>query len=502
MKEERVVVYSGNRTVYSDMLTAVKSVLMHNRVDAIWLLIEDDVFPYRLPPNVKTMNVSDQKYFPDDSPNMKTRYSYMVLMRAVLADLFPQYDKVLSLDTDTIITDDISELFELDIDYFYFAAAEEPLCIKGGRYGRKDPRYYVGQNRYYNAGVMMYNLRKMREDGIWQKNVELLNTEEFYSVDQDTMNITCSPLILPLEFEYNSSPWTKIVEEPKIVHFAGIKLEQMRKELVVRKYSEMPIESVIAANRKLANKSKKREERVVVYAGTRNLYGDMVTAVKSLLNSTPIDKVYLLIEDDEIPGIPEDVDCVEVLNVSEQPYFPKDSPNAKTLLTYMVLMRAAYHKLFKRHKKVLSLDVDTICVRDISGLWDYDMTGYYIGAVLEPPCSAGGTHEKRPVYYNMGVALLNLDKLRDGMGDKIIETINAGKTEAQEQTVFNDLCAGKILPLPNSFNGGNFWTGDSSDPRIIHFAADRNWQKQPMLRQYRDVPFKFVMEKQRKWRNT
>lgn len=499
---ERIVVYAGNRTVYPDMVTIVKSLLMHNKIDAVWLIIEDDVFPYKMPDCVKTINASNQEYFPPDGANMKTRYSYLVLMRAVLADLFPQYDKVLSLDIDTIVTGDISALWELPLEDYYFAAIEEPKCRKGQMYGRKDPRYYVGQDRYYNAGVMMYNLKKMREDGIWQKNVELLNTEEFYSVEQDTMNMICSPHILPLDAYYNSSPWTELRDDAAIVHFAGIKLEQWRKDLTARKYAEMPMESVIAANRKLSKKRKTPEERIVVYAGTRNLYGYMVTAVKSLLNCTRIDKVYLLIEDDEIPGIPEDVDCVEVLNVSDQPYFPKDSPNAKTILTYMVLMRAAYHRLFEKHKTVLSLDVDTICVRDISGIWDYDLTGYYIGAIVEPPCSGGGMYEKRPVYYNLGVALMNLEKLRDGMGDKIIEVINAGKTEAQEQTVFNDLCVGKILPLPNSFNGGNEWTGCSADPRIIHFAADRHWQQQPMIRAYRELRFADILEKQKKWRNT
>ena len=151
---------------------------------------------------------------------------------------------------------------------------------------------------------------------------------------------------------------------------------------------------------------------------------------------------------------------------------------------------------------MLSLDVDTIVARDISGLWDYDMTGYYIGAVLEPPCSSGGSHEKRDKYYNMGVCLMNLDKLRDGTGDKILKLAGGEKQEAQEQTIFNDLCAGKILPLPVTYNSGNPWTGDSVIPKIIHFAGDRNWQKQPILRMYRNMSFSEIMEKQQKWQNT
>lgn len=41
--------------------------------------------------------------------------------------------------------------------------------------------------------------------------------------------------------------------------------------------------------------------KVVVYAGTRNVYHNMVVAAKSLLNHTQMDRVWFLIEDDEFP---------------------------------------------------------------------------------------------------------------------------------------------------------------------------------------------------------
>ena len=41
--------------------------------------------------------------------------------------------------------------------------------------------------------------------------------------------------------------------------------------------------------------------RVAVYAGTRNVYGMMAAAAKSLLATTHMDIVYFMIEDDEFP---------------------------------------------------------------------------------------------------------------------------------------------------------------------------------------------------------
>ena len=505
--EEKVVVYSGSRNLYPVMETIVKSLLYYNKIDAVWLLIEDDVFPFDMPDCVHTMNLSGQKYFPPRSANMRTRYSYMVLMRAVLADLFPQYDKVLSLDTDTIIEDDISGLWDLPLDDCYFAAAEEPTCVKGGKHGRKDPRYYSGQDRYYNAGVMLYNLKKMREDGIWQKNVELLRDEEFYSVDQDTMNMTCSPHIYHLEPVWNSSIWTKVVDNPKITHFAENDLVDWWNLPLTYKWRNMTWKEVMTANaalgknRKAARKPKEREKRVVVYAATRNLYSELNAAVKSLLIHTEIDEVWCLLEDDVFPyKVP--TDRVKVMNVKDQEWFPPSCPNAQTKLTYMVLMRAVYSKLFLDYDKVLQIDVDTIVNDDIGGLWDYDLDDYYFGACLEPECSKGGLFYKRDKYFQMGVAMLNLKKLRDGTDDIIIKKIQSGLTEKQEQGVFNEVCEGKILEISPRYNASD-WTAKVKHARITHFAAVpyEQWCNSISVQRYKDIPWKEVDER-KLWEGT
>ena len=41
--------------------------------------------------------------------------------------------------------------------------------------------------------------------------------------------------------------------------------------------------------------------KVAVYAGTRNVYHNMAVAAKSLLCHTQMDRVWILIEDDEVP---------------------------------------------------------------------------------------------------------------------------------------------------------------------------------------------------------
>ena len=107
----RVAVYTGSRNLYPDMIPAVKSMLKNGKPDLIYLLIEDDKFPFWLPSNVKTINVSGQKFFPKDSANTKSKFTYLAMMRAALAKVLPQdIDTVLSLDCDTLIVGDITEL--------------------------------------------------------------------------------------------------------------------------------------------------------------------------------------------------------------------------------------------------------------------------------------------------------------------------------------------------------------------------------------------------------
>ena len=53
----RAAVYNGTRNLYENMLAAAKSLLVHSNVEKIYFLIEDDIFPYDLPPEIECINV-------------------------------------------------------------------------------------------------------------------------------------------------------------------------------------------------------------------------------------------------------------------------------------------------------------------------------------------------------------------------------------------------------------------------------------------------------------
>ena len=191
------------------MLTASKSLLMHSNVEKIYFLIEDDVFPYELPPEIECINVANQEYFPQNGPNYNNVCTYMVLLRAAYTKIFPELNTILSLDIDTVINENISELWELNLDNYYLAAAKE-----------KNNSDFITAP-YVNFGVVMFNLKKLRDDRKDDEIINALNTYFYQYKEQDCFNELCYNNILFLSNDYNncvcgfSTP-----QHEKITHFA------------------------------------------------------------------------------------------------------------------------------------------------------------------------------------------------------------------------------------------------------------------------------------------
>ena len=215
--------------------------------------------------------------------------------------------------------------------------------------------------------------------------------------------------------------------------------------------------------------------KVAVYAGTRNVYHNMAVAAKSLLCHTQIDRVWFLIEDNEFP---EELPAViKTKNMRGQQWFP-EGPNTRKRWSYMSLLRLALHEILPDEDRVLWLDIDTIVNADITDLFETELDGCYVAAAEEP------IRSKDPfLYFNAGVMILDLKKLRDGMADLLIRYVNRVDMRFPDQDVINLLCQGRIKPISPYWNS-NKWIVEVSDPGITHFAADRNYEKQPLWQQY------------------
>lgn len=240
------------------------------------------------------------------------------------------------------------------------------------------------------------------------------------------------------------------------------------------------------------------EPRVIVYCGTYDTYVNMLASAKSVLCTTPVDKIYFLIEDDVFPfDIPDVIECI---NVKNQTFFPPSGPNFDSAWTYMCLMRAAFPQMFPQYNRILSFDIDIVVKEDISALWDIDISDAYLAGVTEPQRQKTSAD---PIYINFGVVMMNLDKLRrDNKGTEIIEALNHTKFGCPEQDAFNKFCAGHIVPLPNDYNVTVYShiTGEAPHERILHYAGLKYWRHFAQVKQFSEREWPDIMKTQNELR--
>lgn len=201
---KKAAAYCMTRNLYKAAIPSIKSLIVNGKPDVIYLLIEDDEFPLKHE-KIKVINVSDQQYF-KDGPNMNSQFTYMAMMRITLCKYLKE-SRVLSLDVDTIIDGDISELWELPIKDYYLAGGREPDKSHNGL--------------YINAGVVLFNLKKMK-DGKADEIIEALNRKLYGFLEQDAIYEFCQGGIYEMPAKYNFHTWSETCEDPVITHYAGM----------------------------------------------------------------------------------------------------------------------------------------------------------------------------------------------------------------------------------------------------------------------------------------
>lgn len=124
--------------------------------------------------------------------------SKAALLKFKLAELLPNLDRVLYLDGDIIVKDDLTELYETDLGDNYVCAVHDT----GKLY--RDLELFKECPLYFNSGVMLLNLTKMRTDNIAQKLIETKKSiDDMSLMDQNVLNIVFKNHIKILDIKYN-----------------------------------------------------------------------------------------------------------------------------------------------------------------------------------------------------------------------------------------------------------------------------------------------------------
>ena len=130
------------------------------------------------------------------------RYTEAASLRLLLPELLPELDKILYLDCDIIVRQDLARFWnETDLGDNYLGAVYE-AAIEGQ--AERFRALGCDPARYFNSGFLLMNLAQMRKEKVSERLLEACRVPYLEFPDQDALNQVCQGRVLPLSPLYNS----------------------------------------------------------------------------------------------------------------------------------------------------------------------------------------------------------------------------------------------------------------------------------------------------------
>lgn len=208
------IMFCGNDKVFDGALTCALSIMKRSTLSEplnFYILTMDvsHIKPEYLPVSDEQIEFFDEvikKYDPRNSvikvdvtklymeefagsPNESAYCSPYTLIRLLADRACDLPDKILYLDIDVLFNRDVNLLYQIDVSGVEYAAARD-------HYGK----YLISPN-YVNAGVMLWNLKMMRETKLLEKARELIRKKKLTFADQSAIiRSTTKKKMLPQKF--------------------------------------------------------------------------------------------------------------------------------------------------------------------------------------------------------------------------------------------------------------------------------------------------------------
>lgn len=153
--------------------------------------------------NVNLIDVKNEKYVEMAKSCLAFPHihvSSVALFKFNLPEILMDLEKVIYIDGDTLIQKSLRGLYNWDIQGAYVAAVDDVIDkIRGGMFSNQ-----IGiSSHYFNSGVMLLNLEKMRKENITEKLIEYRMNERNFFMDQDALNVVLGKKRNILPYIYN-----------------------------------------------------------------------------------------------------------------------------------------------------------------------------------------------------------------------------------------------------------------------------------------------------------
>lgn len=151
-------------------------------------------------------------------------FSLAIFFRIFIPDCFKEYDKALYIDSDTLVMDDISKLYNTNLEGKYIGGCTETSCL-----GMDDITNYftngvgVDYREYMNSGMLLFDMKALRDHHFAEKFLYLFKKYNFGNVDPDQSYINAilkdKKKLLDNRWNATISKGNELIDNPGIIHF-------------------------------------------------------------------------------------------------------------------------------------------------------------------------------------------------------------------------------------------------------------------------------------------
>lgn len=205
------ILYSGDANIADGVFLSSLSLAKHNSEElSIYILtaslvyngeerralepsfarsLEDYLLRYNERVSVKLIDISEKFAKEVPTANINTRFTPFCMLRLYADSVDGLPDKILYLDNDVLCRGDISEFYDTDIE-------DSSLAGVLDNYGSHFFRQKLYKRDYLNSGVLLLNMRRIRENGLFRKAREMCVSKKMFMPDQSALNKLCTDKII------------------------------------------------------------------------------------------------------------------------------------------------------------------------------------------------------------------------------------------------------------------------------------------------------------------
>ncbi len=157
-----------------------------------------------------------------DCIHCRDYYTPAIYYRLMIPEMFPQYDKALYMDCDTVLLEDVAKLYTIDIgDNYIGAVADQAVASVPQFVAYTKNALGIDAKNYFNSGVIVMNLTKFREIDFYDKFNAVLRSYDFtVAPDQDCLNLICKDRVYYYDGGWNQMPIAGANDKkPMLIHY-------------------------------------------------------------------------------------------------------------------------------------------------------------------------------------------------------------------------------------------------------------------------------------------